>query len=47
MLLDLTDADRGNPALMRAMDRINACWGRGTLPSPPRASTPPGACAAA
>lgn len=31
MLLDLTDADRGNSALMRAMDRINACWGRGTL----------------
>ncbi|GJQ53825.1 MAG: DNA polymerase V subunit UmuC [Rhodocyclaceae bacterium] len=41
MLLDLTDAghrqaalfdaDRGNPALMRVMDRINACWGRGTL----------------
>lgn len=41
MLLDLTDAghrqaalfdaDRGKPAVMRAMDRINACWGRGTL----------------
>ncbi|HMM53695.1 MAG TPA: Y-family DNA polymerase [Candidatus Desulfobacillus sp.] len=41
MLMDLSDArraqaalfdtDRGNPALMRAMDRINACWGRGTL----------------
>ncbi len=41
MLLDLTnaghrqaalfDADRSNPALMRAMDRINACWGCGTL----------------
>ncbi|MCZ2148203.1 MAG: Y-family DNA polymerase [Bryobacterales bacterium] len=41
MLLDLSDAghaqgalfatDRGNPALMRVMDRINACWGRGTL----------------
>ena len=41
MLMDLTDAqrtqaalfdtDRGNPALVRVMDRINACWGRGTL----------------
>ena len=31
MLLDLTDADRSNPALMRATDRINACWGRSTL----------------
>jgi DNA polymerase V len=41
MLLDLSDAqhtqaalfetDRGNPALMRVMDRVNACWGRGTL----------------
>ncbi|MCG3146448.1 MAG: Protein UmuC [Gammaproteobacteria bacterium] len=41
MLMDLTgarhtqaalfDTDRGNPALMRVMDRVNACWGRGTL----------------
>ncbi len=41
MLMDLTDAshmqaalfdaDRGNPAVMRVMDRINAYWGRGTL----------------
>ena len=31
MLLDLTDADRGNPAIMRVMDRVNAYWGRGTL----------------
>jgi DNA polymerase V len=41
MLLDLSDAghaqgalfetDRGNPALMRVMDRVNAYWGRGTL----------------
>lgn len=41
MLMDLTDAqhtqaalfdtDRGNPALMRVMDRVNAYWGRGTL----------------
>ncbi len=41
MLLDLSDAQhtqtalfdtgRGNPALMRVMDRINAHWGRGTL----------------
>jgi len=41
MLLDLSDAghtqdalfetDRGKPALMRAMDRVNAQWGRGTL----------------
>lgn len=41
MLMDLSDArrtqgtlftaDRGNPALMRTMDRINALWGRGTL----------------
>lgn len=38
MQLDLTDADRGNPALMRVMDRVNACWGRGTLSL---AHTPP------
>ncbi len=41
MLLDLSDTghaqgalfatDRGNPALMRVMDRVNAYWGRGTL----------------
>ena len=41
MLMDLTDARhtqaalfdtvRGNPALMRVMDHVNACWGRGTL----------------
>jgi DNA polymerase V len=41
MLLDLSDAqhaqgalfaaDRGNPALMRVMDRVNGLWGRGTL----------------
>ncbi|PKO70914.1 MAG: DNA polymerase V subunit UmuC [Betaproteobacteria bacterium HGW-Betaproteobacteria-14] len=41
MLLDLSDArytqgalfeaDRGNPALMRVMDRINGLWGHGTL----------------
>ena len=41
MLLDLSDAqhtqaalfetDRGNPAVMRVMDRVNAYWGRGTL----------------
>ncbi|MBV6475227.1 MAG: Protein UmuC [Rhodocyclaceae bacterium] len=27
----LFEADRGKPALMRAMDRVNAHWGRGTL----------------
>lgn len=41
MLLDLSDAghaqgalfetDRGKPALMRVMDRVNAQWGRGTM----------------
>lgn len=41
MLLDLSDAghaqgalfeaDRGKPALMRVMDRVNAHWGRGTM----------------
>ena len=41
MLLDLSDTvyaqgalfetDRGKPALMRVMDRVNAHWGRGTL----------------
>ena len=27
----LFDTDRGNPELMRVMDRINAQWGRGTM----------------